>query len=458
MIAAWRAAAHVWLKCTEEESMNPTALNEELPRPALLSAVRHGLMWLVLANAVGVLLALLLLFPMLAQPLGEWTYGRWVMVHMNLELYGWTALPLLGFLFHTYGAGARFSAWARPAVWLWSAALAVGCAGWLSGATSGKLFLDWSGFARLLFVLALTGLWLQLATAFLANAEIHLRQGRVALFLKLAGLLVLALVPWGMYRAADPNLYPAFNPDTGGPTGTSQLESTLGVTAIALLLPLAIASRRTGRRAIMFFAWSLLIAEALLCAAMSHADVGHREPSQYLGLGVVLLWIPIVPSYFSAFSWNANTRPWRLATLWWWAALLLTGWLFFLPGVLDYFKFTDGLVGHSFVAMAGFTSSLIILVSVQLLGEHGWIFNRRRSFWLWQFSVIAYIALMTAGGWMEGADPAFTIVPGPMRNLIYALRLLTGVLMLAVSLDWLRDSRALRFTDLPSRKKLQEAA
>lgn len=428
--------------------MKPSALNKALLRPALISAVRHGLMWLVLANAVGVLLAVLLLFPVLAKPLGEWTYGRWVMVHMNMELYGWTAVPLLGFLFHTYGAGARFSAWARPAVWLWSAALAVGCVGWLSGASSGKLFLDWSGFARIFFVLALTGLWFQLAAAFFANAKVHLHQGRVAFLLKLVGIVFLAVVPWGMYRAADPTIYPVFNPDTGGPTGTSQLESTLGVTVIVLLLPLAIASRRAGSRAITVFAWSLLIAEMLLCAAMSRADVSHRQPSQYLGLGVVLLWIPIAPAYFSAFAWNANTRLWQLATLGWWASLLLTGWIFFLPGVLDRFKFTDGLVGHSFVAMAGFTSSLIVLVSVQLLGEDGWIFNRRRSFWLWQFSVIAYIALMTIAGWIEGADPSFTIVPGAARNLIYALRLFTGVLMLAASLDWLRDSRTLQCTDV----------
>jgi cytochrome c oxidase cbb3-type subunit 1 len=434
--------------------MNPTALNDTLPPQAQLSAVRHGLMWLVLANAVGVLLAVLLLFPALAQPLGEWTYGRWVMVHVNLELYGWTALPLLGFLFHVYGAGGRFSVWARPAVWLWSAALAVGCATWLTGASSGKLFLDWSGFARVFFALALAGLWLQLAAAFFANAKVHQRQGRFAFFLKLAVLVLLAFVPWGMYHAADPTLYPVFNPDTGGPTGTSQLESTFGVTAIVLVLPLAIASRKPNRRATLVLAWLLLAAEVPLCAAMGRANVSHRQPMQYLGLGVVLLWIPIVPAYFSAFAWNANSRRWRITTLWWWATLLLTGWIFFLPGVLDHFKFTDGLVGHSFIAMAGFTSSLIILVSVQLLGEHGWIFNRGRSFWLWQFCVMAYIGLMILAGWIEGADPAFTIVPGPARNLIYALRLLTGVLMLAASLDWLRDSLSRRFADVAS----QEAA
>ena len=129
--------------------------------------------------------------------------------------------------------------------------------------------------------------------------------------------------------------------------------------------------------------------------------------------------------------------------LWWWAALVVTGWVLFLPGVLDHFKFTDGLVGHSFVAMAGFTSSLIVFVLVELLGEDAWIFNRARSFYLWHGSVIAYIVLMTAAGWREGFDPAFTMVPGPERNTLYALRLVSGVLMLAASLDWLVDATKL---------------
>jgi cytochrome c oxidase cbb3-type subunit 1 len=93
--------------------------------------------------------------------------------------------------------------------------------------------------------------------------------------------------------------------------------------------------------------------------------------------------------------------------------------------------------------MAGFTSSLLIFVMVQLLGDGGWIFNRTRSFYLWNGSVIAYIALMTVAGWREGFDPTFTIVPGMARNVLYALRLVTGIMMLVAALDWLRDATAL---------------
>jgi len=141
-----------------EEFMNSQALDDStLPgaRP-IATAAWHGLFWLVVANAVGVLIAVLLLFPSLSTQLGECTYGRWIMVHMNLELYGWTSVPLVGFLFHVYGADRGATApWSRPILWAWSAALAVGVLTWLSGQSSGKLFLDWSGYARVLFPAAL---------------------------------------------------------------------------------------------------------------------------------------------------------------------------------------------------------------------------------------------------------------------------------------------------------------
>jgi cytochrome c oxidase cbb3-type subunit 1 len=118
--------------------------------------VWHSLAWLVFANAVGVLMATLLVAPRLNGVLGEWTYGRWIPVHLNLQLNGWCSLPLVAFLFKVYGADREGVAqWCRPALWIWSSALAVGSLSWLTGHSSGKLFLDWTGFSR-----ASLSLWL----------------------------------------------------------------------------------------------------------------------------------------------------------------------------------------------------------------------------------------------------------------------------------------------------------
>jgi len=316
----------------------------------------------------------------------------------------------------------------------------VGALSWLSGHSSGKLFLDWSGYARVLFPASLLALWFLLLVALIGSRIISQHTSAVAWAAKLLGLIVLLAVPFLIYTATSPNTYPAVNPDTGGPTGTSQLESSLAIVVILLMLPFGIARRKASRSKAITIGWIVLGVEAVLCASLSRADISHHHPVQYLSLGCLLAWLPLTPAYYAAFQWHSNTRRWRLAFFWWWSALVVTGWVFFLPGVLDHFKFTDGLVGHSFIAMAGFTSSLIIFVMVQLLGNNGWIFNRARSFYLWNGSVITYIVLMTIAGWREGFDPAFTIVPGLARNCIYALRLITGVLMLLASIDWFLDA------------------
>ena len=411
-------------------------------QPVIAFAAWHALAWLVFANGVGVLIALLLLFPRLNAFLGEWTYGRWMPVHINLQLYGWCSLPLVAFLFNVYRTGqARATQWCRPILWLWSSALACGALSWLTGHSSGKLFLDWTGYSRVLFPLALIALWSLLAFSFTEHAQ----NGSIRLA-KLAGLCLLLVVPIAIYVAASPSLYPPVNPDTGGPTGASQLESTLVIIAILLLLPFGLAQLKANPSSVVKASWAIFAAECLLCLALGRTDISHHRPTQYISLGSLLLWLPLTPAYYSQFGWHKNTYRWRFAFLAWWSVLVPTGWCLFLPGVLDRFKFTDGLVGHSLLAMAGFVSSLLAFILVQLLGDEGWIFNRPWSFYVWQGSVIGYVLLMFFAGWREGADPAFSMVPGDLRNVIYSLRLMLGTLMLVASAEWLLSASRLLHT------------
>jgi cytochrome c oxidase cbb3-type subunit 1 len=171
---------------------------------------------------------------------------------------------------------------------------------------------------------------------------------------------------------------------------------------------------------------------------MGRTDVSHHIPAQYLSLASLLVWLPLIPAYYSAFHWHAATRGWRIAMFWWWGGLVVSGWLLFLPGVLDRIKFTDVLVGHSLTAVAGFVTALLIFVMIQLIGEEdAWIFNRRWSFHAWNMGVLAYVVIISIAGWIESANPTFTIVSGMAREVLYVVRLLTGIAMLAGSLEWL---------------------
>lgn len=418
------------------------------PSPGVLSAVRHGLAWLVAGNAIGVMIAVLLLLPRLNLWLGEWTYGRWMMVHINISLYGWCSQPMVALLFKAFCVDAgKLSAWCRPVVWLWSAALLAGSISWLQGHSSGKLFLDWSGYTRVLFPLALCSLWLLLAWAFLRS-----RDHAAARTAKGAGLLILLAVPFALYFASDPHGYPAINPSTGGPTGASQLESTLGIVLILLALPFAMTRRteRSGRT--LSWIWIVFVLEAILCILLGSGNVSHRVPAQYLGLGSVLVWLVLVPVYYRRFRWSAESRQWRSAFLWWWAGLVVTGWIVFLPGVLDRSKFTDILVGHSLAAVAGFLSAFILFVIAELAGSRdAWIVNRKWSFYAWNIGVLAYVLVMIVAGWIEAYDPSFTIAPGTVRNVLYTIRLITGIAMLAASVEWLVSAASLLDAQLAGR-------
>ena len=408
--------------------------------PVLTIAAWHSLGWLFAANLIGVWLAIVLLSPAAGRWLGEWSYGRWMPVHLNFQLYGWMALPVVAWAIRIYRADrGPMATWSRAALVLWSLALTIGGISWLNGNSSGKLFLDWSGFARILFPLAILFLWLVLSIAYAEAWREPDNRSPAVRSAKLFGLVLLLLVPFALYIASNPSIYPAVNPDTGGPTGASQLESTLIVVLILLLLPFGLSHRKATGRSWIVTAWIILAVEGLLCLELGRGDVSHHLPAQFLSLASLLVWVALVPAYFSAFDWPRNTRAWRWATLAWWAVLVPTGWAFFLPGILDRLKFTDGLVGHSILAMAGFVTSLLIVNLAVLLGKDGDVFNSRWAFFTWHGAALAYVVLFFFAGWKEGADPAFTIVPSTARNVLYAVRLGLGLAMTAASGEWLRQ-------------------
>ncbi len=401
-------------------------------------AAAHGYLWLFAANVVGVWLAFLLLHPGAGKWLGEWSYGRWMIVHLNWQLYGWTSLPLVAWLMRVYAVEHNgLGAFGRAAVWIWSLALVIGACNWLRGGSSGKLFLDWSGYAGVYFPLAIFFLWLVLAAGLVSQFKNNEGGSVLARSFKHLGLLCLLPVPAVLYLASGPTVYPPINPGTGGPTGASQLESSLAIVLILLLLPLALLPRN---KSIWFqLCWILLPLHGFFCVLMGRDDVSHHMPLQYLGFASLVFWAPLVALYFRAFRWPPETLRWRRATLVWWILLVLVGLAQYLPGILDHYKFTDGLVAHSLMAMAGFTTSLLVLLTILLLGQGKvtlWL-NRRITFWLWHGGTAAYILLMLVAGWIEGSSPGFTFLPGTLRNLIYLLRFCSGLAMTVASADWL---------------------
>ncbi len=391
-------------------------------------AVKHALGWLVFGNLVGLYLSVLLLAP--SFQLAEWTYGRWVPVHLNVQLYGWTALPLVGWLFSMYEVGrSRFSAWAPAAVWAWSAALAMGALHWLGGETGGKIFLDWKNGALWAFIVALVILWAVLAMAWKERSGGWTKlKWRVSL----GGLIGLALVPGAILLTASPKTYPPVDRLTGGPTGSSLLGSSLIVVGLMLLLPRVVAGSGKGKASwgtwgYFGFCWIYFgVAEAV--------GGTHFDWWQHFSLLLMPPWAWLLARDWSGFAWPDDSRAWRVAMFGWWGLLVLTGYLMYFPWILDRIKFTQGLVAHSHLAMAGFTTSFCALLAVLLTGRR---VGGAVSVTLWHAAVVLMIGTLATMGWLEGAGPSWMVMKTHWRDVGLLLRSGCGVIMLLVSVGWL---------------------
>ncbi len=416
----------------------------------------HSLSWLGASNAIGCWLALLLSYPRLGALTEPFSYGRWMPLHLNFALYGWSSLPLVGLLLRLYaphGAGERS---ARLAVGLWSGSLLWGAVSWLAGEASGKLFLDWKGPARWAFTLSLSwlglvllGSWTQEVKSW-RSRQLSPQQFRI---LWGKGLLLVALlaVPWLWFWSAGPQVYPPINPDSGGATGFSLVASTLVVVLILGLCPsflrlTAHEPQVTWRRARALLCG--LLVHALALSLINHRDPSHHELPQILAICSLALWPPLLARYWRGFAWPKSSRPWRLGLVFWGSLLVFTGVVDFLPGMLERLKFTHALVAHAHIAMAGMVTCLgmVLLQGFSTCPSYRELLAARTPFWWWQSgSVVLVLALLGLGA-LEAAAPGALFASGSstgmLVSLLLGLRLLGGVLMTTASFCWLRAAWA----------------
>ncbi|MFT3830541.1 MAG: hypothetical protein QM691_12640 [Opitutaceae bacterium] len=442
---------------------------------------RFSVGWLVAGNLVGLLLATLLLWPTLGDALAPLTYGRWVPVHHNAQLYGWCALPLVGLLLRAFLVPGRAAdRHALLALGAWSVALAFGAYSWLHGEASGKLFLDWTGPARIAFPAALCVLWAVLAhhasrrlaadaragsgfmvagsevprggTSFTAaswtqaamsgvkSASAHPHSPfRNPHFLRFALVAALLLVPSVLHFSAGPRTFPPVNPDSGGATGVSLYGSTLGLLLVFAAMPWMVAlPLRTGARRTRL-TWPALGAAFVVFAFANHGHGSHHDRDQIVTLGLLFLAPPLLARDWHRFVWKPEARGWLVAALAWGALLVADGWMTFLPGFSERLKFTNALVAHSHLAMAGLITS-VNMVFLLHLGDAPRVhraLGARPPFWLWQLAAAVHIAVLLALGWFEGANPALVLGGGGTVHLVYLIRLAAGAAMAVASVWWL---------------------
>lgn len=416
--------------------------------PFLELAVQHALTWLLVGNAVGLLMAALLLVPGLGTAFGSLTYGRWAAVHIDLQMYGWCSVPLLAMLFHLYAPPRGEGVWAGRAIQIWSGALVFLAISSLTGHSSGKVFVEWSGAARWVFALALVFTSLAVIVSYgqrlRAVRRGELEENRWILLAKGLGILVLLPVPYFMVVAASPGLYPPINPESGGSTSTSTLASVLGVGLLLALSPYFVGLRPKdgGRFARLVF--GLFALHFVFAGLLGPGDHSHREPLQVVALFSALIWLPFLWEHLRRFPWPATSRLWVLAMGGWALVLAGTGVVAGIPGMAEKIKYTNTLVGHVHAAAAGLvTAWLFVLLDViaerrGLHPEFRRLFADPKAFAGWQLGTFLHIGALLLVGRAEGAAPQILWSGAGIVTFAYGLRLFGGVLMTLASWRLLR--------------------
>ena len=397
--------------------------------------LNHALFWLVLATAIGVVLAAQLLWPGLSLG-GGLTYGRLMPLHTNFNLFGWCGLGLVGLLFAIYPKtmSREMSPGVQLWIWFWSGALALGGFSWVTGHTTGKIFLDWTGSPRWFFLAVMIGLWVILGLATFHEVKSQSWQERLRSW-RLWLWPAMLLAPLGMALATQTHRYPPINPDSGGATGTSLFGSTLSVVAMLLLLPVLLRRPRSGDK-VYRAAWMVFFAQAGAFALMNHHHVSNKDPKQVLALASLGIWIPLLAWVYGRVSWKPSLRHWLRSLAWWGLLLWLNGLVIFLPGVLINAKFTQVLVGHAHLAMAGFSSSFLVVVLGHLSFRGADVFGRRAGFWSWHLAVNGLVFCLTGLGVLEILGHNVSFPTAPIHQTLLFGRLMAGMVMFGVAMSW----------------------
>lgn len=413
-----------------------------------IAVVGFSLSWLLAANLVGTLLACLLLWPQLNSWIQPFTYGRWIPLHLDWQLYGWCSLPLLGILCLRF-LQHDLKGYQKTVICftLWSAALLFAGSRWLSGDVSGKVFLNWNGTNGLIFALAQLAIWSYLAAGWLQQFKQRkeLNEPLSSLIIKAIALLALLSVPYVLIQTSNPSVYPPVNPNSGGATGHSLLLSTLSLVFLMGILPGFILKLNSPnpkkRKWSTYFFWSLFSLSLLIYLFIDHGNASNQAPNQIFGLGTLLIWPGLVHWLWGRYEWNASSKPWRWAFLFWWVLLTFDGWLIFLPGILSIVKFTNVLVGHSHLAMAGMVTALNVIILIELGKSHRVqsLFSKRIPFLFWNVGCLIYVVSMTIQGWREGLSPSVLFSSDSATHLAFQIRLASGLLMVTANVIWLKS-------------------
>jgi cbb3-type cytochrome c oxidase subunit I len=420
---------------------------------ASLAFLIAGAFWFVVGAFYGIVSAIHLVAPEFFNNIGVFTFGRTRPMHVNTMIYGFVSCALVGFSLYAVPALLKTRLWSERLGWFsfvcWTTTVASGMT-FLFGYTHGRAYAEYLSVFDWLLVLSILGLLLNMIMTVTRRRENTLYVSVWYVFGML--LWTSAVYPIGnvMWTSAGalPGLLDSIFLWYYAHDLVGLLLTPLALGAAYFVVP------RVTKTPIYSHTLSL-VGFFSLVAIYSHIGGHHLLqtpiPAWLKNVSVVdsmMMFIPVFVVLANLWMtargkfgmlWNDLPGRFVLVGTLWYLVTCTQGPLQSLPSVQQVTHFTNWTIGHSHIAVLGFSGFIAIGAMLHVLpmvtGRE--IYSRRLmniQFGLVMFGLTGFFLVLTAVGliqgqsWLNGEDVYKTL---PQMRPYMALRAMLGVLIIS---------------------------
>jgi cytochrome c oxidase cbb3-type subunit 1 len=425
------------------------------PNSVAVAFLIAGSVWFVVGTAYGLIAAIHLVAPEFFNNIFFLVFGRTRPIHVNTMLFGFVATTLLGCALYMVPALLRTPLWSERLGWFsfcfWTAAVLSGPLTFSFGITHGREYAEYIWPFNVCIMLALLGL--------LVNLVMTVTQRREnTLYVSVWYVLGAALWTAGVYPIGNVMWHPA----TGAMPGL--IDSIIlwfyGHNIVGLLLtPLALAVAyfsipRVTKTPLYSHTLSLL-GFWLLIALYAHIGGHHilQAPipnwlktisivdsmAMILPVTIVLVNLWMTARGREGLLWSDPAGRFVLAGTIWYLIVCTQGPLQSLPSVQKITHFTNWVIGHSHIAVLGFSGFIALggLWHILPLATGRRLYSTRLvhlQFALVLIGLIGFFAVLTTAGLIQGSawyqgEGVYKVLPEIAPYM--ALRALLGLFIIA---------------------------
>jgi len=407
------------------------------PRNSAIAFMVAGAAWFVVGTSYGLFSAIDLVSPDFFRNIAPLVFGRARPAHVNTVLYGFVGGMLIGSGMYYVPALLRTRLWSEPLGWasffLWNITVLSGPITFAFGITQGREYTEYIWIFDVFLVLSLLAMILNLAMTIAERTEDHLYVSVwyfMGTFLWFSGTYVIGNVMWHPKTGAMPGLIDSIFLWFYGHNLPGLLLTPLAVGAAYFVIPRVTKTPLYSHTLSLIGFWTLV---ALYTHIGGHHILQSPIPQWLKDFSIVDSMVMVVPVFVViANLWitarGNGSKLWEdpagrlvMAGIAWYLVVCIQGPLQSLPAVQKITHFNNWVIGHSHIAVLGFSGYIALgtLWHVLPMAAKRKIYSKRLvnlQFGLVTFGLAGFFVVLTIAGLIQGeawynGETVYRVIP-----------------------------------------------